>query len=76
VPDVVHLAPQVPCPTLFIRGDQEPREIYPAEDFQARCGGPCTVEIVPDCNHFYTGREEAVAAAVCGWLGRTLKLEG
>jgi len=71
-PDVLELAPQIRCPTLFVRGDREPREQYPAEEFAARSGGPCTIEIVPDCDHFYNGREEAVQALVRGWLARTL----
>lgn len=65
-------APRIACPTLFVRGDQEPPDLYPAEDFQARSGGPCTIEIVPDCNHFYVGREDALAASVSSWLVRTL----
>jgi pimeloyl-ACP methyl ester carboxylesterase len=71
-PDVLELAPQIRCPTLFIRGDKEPREQYPAEAFRDRAGGPCTVEIVPDCDHFYNGCEQAVQALVCGWLEKTL----
>lgn len=74
VPDILELAPRIACPTLFVRGDREPRELYPAEEFQARSGGPCTVEIVPDCDHFYVGREEVVSALVCAWLARTLAL--
>lgn len=73
VPDILELAPRIACPTLFIRGDQEPRDLYPAEEFQARAGGACTVEIVPDCDHFYVGREDAIAASVSSWLARTLK---
>lgn len=72
LPDVVALAPQVRCPTLYIRGDKEPAHMYPAEAFAARAGGPCEVEIVPDCDHFYTGREEAVAELIAGWLKRTV----
>jgi pimeloyl-ACP methyl ester carboxylesterase len=67
-PDVLELAPRVRCPVLYLRGDREPRELYPAEIFAARSGGPCSVEIVPDCDHFYAGREDAVSAVVCGWL--------
>src|SRR6267142_861806 len=63
-PDTLALAPGVKCPSLFVRGDKEPREQYPAEDFRARAGGPCTVEIVPDCDHFYNGREKAIQAIV------------
>jgi pimeloyl-ACP methyl ester carboxylesterase len=75
-PDTLELAPRVKCPSLFVRGDKEPREQYPAEEFRARSGGPCTVEIVPDCDHFYNGREEAVGTLVAAWLGWTLHLQG
>jgi pimeloyl-ACP methyl ester carboxylesterase len=73
-PDTLALAPKVKCPSLFVRGDQEPRDAYPAEEFRAHAGGRCTVEIVPDCGHFYNGREETVGALVASWLGRTLRL--
>ena len=74
VPDTLALAPRIKCPVLCIRGDKEDRDRYPAEEFQARAGGPCEVEIVPDCDHFYNGREPAVQTLVSGWLERTLKL--
>ena len=74
-PDTLELAPRVKCPTLYVRGDREPRANYPAEDFKARAGGACTVEIVPDCDHFYNGRETAVGEIVSSWLSRTLHLE-
>jgi pimeloyl-ACP methyl ester carboxylesterase len=74
-PDTLELAPKVKCPTLYIRGDREPRANYPAEDFKSRAGGPCTVEIVPDCDHFYNGREAAVGEIVSSWLARTLHLQ-
>jgi pimeloyl-ACP methyl ester carboxylesterase len=74
-PDGLALAPRVKCPALYLRGDQESRANYPAEDFKARAGGPCTVEIVPDCDHFYNGREAAVQELASSWLSRTLHLE-
>ncbi len=70
LPDILELAPRIACPTLFLRGDEEPAELYPAEEFQRRAAGPCTVEIVSQCNHFYVGREDAVAAIVSSWLAR------
>lgn len=70
MPDILELAPRITCPTLYIRGDEEPAELYPAEAFQRRAGGPCDVEVVPRCNHFYVGREDAVAEIVTAWLGR------
>ncbi len=72
-PDTLALAPKVKCPSLFVRGDKEPREQYPAEEFRARSGGPCTVEIVANCDHFYNGREDAVGALVASWLRGTLQ---
>ena len=61
LPDVLALAPRITCPVLYIRGDKEPAHIYPAEEFAARAGGRCDVRIVKDCDHFYGGREDAVA---------------
>ena len=74
MPAIVDLAPRITCPVLFIRGDQESPESYPAEKFQARAGGLCDVEIVPDCDHFYVGREQQVTEVVVGWLKRRLAL--
>jgi pimeloyl-ACP methyl ester carboxylesterase len=72
VPDTIALAPEIKCPVLAIRGDKEDRDRYPAEEFQAACGGPCEVNIVADCDHFYNGREEHVAGIVAGWLVKKL----
>jgi len=74
VPDTIALAPQIKCPVLAIRGDKEDRDRYPAEEFQAACGGPCEVNIVANCDHFYNGREEHVAETVSAWLKKTLAL--
>jgi len=74
VPDTIALAPQVKCPVLCIRGDKEPRDRYPAEEFQARAGGSCKVEIVPNCDHFYNGREDVVAKHVAAFLAQALEL--
>ncbi len=69
MPDILELAPQVRCPVLYLRGDRESADNYPAEAFQARAGGPCAVAIIPDCDHFYVGREAAVTERVTRWLG-------
>ena len=71
-PDVLELGPRVKCPSLFVRGDREPGDAYPAEEFRARAGGPCTVEIVSDCDHFYNGREAAVREIVSTWLEKAV----
>ena len=71
-PDLVENAKRITCPVLFIRGDQEPKENYPAERFKESCTGPCEIAIVPDCDHFYVGAEEGVSKIVTDWLERTL----
>lgn len=73
LPDVLALAPRIRCPVLYIRGDKEPAHIYPAEEFAKRAGGPCEVAIIPDCDHFYGGREDAVMRVVTDWLARVGK---
>jgi pimeloyl-ACP methyl ester carboxylesterase len=72
-PEVLELAPRISCPVLYVRGDREPRDLYPAEAFARLSGGPCSVQIVPDCDHFYAGREDAVSTIVCSWLANALK---
>src|SRR5262249_60976451 len=62
VPDTLALAPQVKCPVLTLRGDKEDGHRYPVAEFQKAAGGPCRAEIVPDCDHFYNGREDKVRA--------------
>ena len=73
-PDGLALAPKIKCPTLYVRGDKESRDNYPAEDFRTGASGPCDVEIVQDCDHFYSGREEAIQAIVSSWLAKALRL--
>jgi pimeloyl-ACP methyl ester carboxylesterase len=68
MPHTLDLAPRIKCPVLYVRGDQEAKEPYPAEDFAARAGGPCDVEIVPNCDHFYRGQEAAIQSIVTKWL--------
>ena len=71
-PSTLELAPRITCPVLYLRGDQEPAAMYPAEEFARRAGGPCDVRIVESCDHFYNGREDAVAALVADWLAARL----
>ncbi len=73
-PDGLELAPKIACPVLYLLGESEPREQYPAEEFQRRAGGPCTVQRITDCDHFYNGREEEIRERVSSWLAKTLSL--
>jgi pimeloyl-ACP methyl ester carboxylesterase len=72
MPDTLELAPSIACPVLYLRGDQENPETYPAEAFRDRAAGPCEVDIIPDCDHFYRGRQDAVIQRVTAWLRKTL----
>jgi pimeloyl-ACP methyl ester carboxylesterase len=74
VPNLVENAARIRCPVLFIRGDQEPVNNYPAERFKENCSGPCDIAIIPNCDHFYVGAEGQVAKTVTEWLSRTLTL--
>jgi len=74
VPDVLALAPEVKCPILFIRGDKENAERYPAEAFVRRATAPAVANVIADCDHFYNGRENEVIDAVTSWLAETLHL--
>jgi pimeloyl-ACP methyl ester carboxylesterase len=72
-PDILALAPHIACPVLYVRGDREPVDLYPAEEFARRACGPCTVGIVPQCEHFYAGREDTVSKIVCSWLANAIE---
>ena len=72
VPDIVALAPRISCPVLYLRGDFEPPDLYPGEAFGKACAGPCDLAMIEDCDHFYVGREDSVAARVASWLAKIL----
>jgi pimeloyl-ACP methyl ester carboxylesterase len=67
-PDLLEAAAGITCPVLFVVGDQEPPDIYPAREFAEVSPGPCEVAVVDDCDHFYVGRETTVARIVAEWL--------
>ena len=67
-PDVLELAPRIACPTLYLRGAEEPEDLYPAEAFAERAAGPVDVRVLADCDHFYTGAEARVGELVAKWL--------
>ena len=72
LPRLLDQAPAIGCPVLFLRGEQEDHDLYPAERFADKAGGPVDVRIVPGADHFYTGREDEAGEIVAGWLGRVL----
>jgi pimeloyl-ACP methyl ester carboxylesterase len=67
-PDILELAPGITCPTLSVRGDAEPPDLYPTEAFRERAAGPVDVRVLEHCDHFYNGAEAAVGELVATWL--------
>jgi len=72
MPAVLDLAPKIRTPTLYIRGDDENPDGYPAERFAELAGGPAEAQVLPNCDHFYNGCEDLVCDRVSTWLARTL----
>jgi pimeloyl-ACP methyl ester carboxylesterase len=71
MPDILDNAGRMRMPVLVMRGDQEPPDLYPAEEFTTRCASSrCDLHILADCDHFYTGHEKAVSMLVTEWLGQ------
>jgi pimeloyl-ACP methyl ester carboxylesterase len=73
VPDLLDVAPDVLSPTLFLRGDAEPADLYPAEEFARLASGSVDVEVVEQCDHYYVGSELATAELIGRWLVETLE---
>jgi pimeloyl-ACP methyl ester carboxylesterase len=72
LPVLLDNAPRIRCPVLYVRGDREDREMYPAERYAEVAGGPVDVRILEDCDHFYTAHEDAVGRLVASWLDEVL----
>jgi pimeloyl-ACP methyl ester carboxylesterase len=71
-PSLLDAAPRITAPCLVLKGEDEDERIYPVEEFAERCGGACEVVRLPDCDHFYRGRERRVADIVADWLAATV----
>ena len=66
-PDILELSPKIACPTLYVRGANEPPDLYPAEQFRERAGARVDVRIL-DTDHFYNGAETTVGELVGDWI--------
>ncbi len=67
-PDIVELAADLPCETLFVRSREEPADLYPAEELAVRSPFPVSIEILDVGGHYYVGHEREVAETVADWL--------
>lgn len=67
-PDLLADATRIRCPSLYVVGDQEPAETYPAAEFARRTPGPSRAHVLADCDHWYTGHRDEVADLVAEWL--------
>lgn len=72
VPVLLDAARRIDCPTLFLRGELEDEELYPAEAFAAAASAPVDVRIIGGADHFYTGHEAEVGELVGDWLDGVL----
>ena len=73
MPDTLKQAHKIACPVLYLRGDREDAEAYPAEAFTALCRGKAEVQIISECDHFYKNREDAVAGIVTSWIEERIR---
>ncbi|HEY0249226.1 MAG TPA: alpha/beta hydrolase [Gryllotalpicola sp.] len=71
-PVLLEAAPKISCPVLYLRGDQENPEQYPTDAFAAAATTEVETVVVPDCDHYYVGREAEVTRLVIGWLADVL----
>jgi pimeloyl-ACP methyl ester carboxylesterase len=76
VPDILELASAITCPVLYLRGDQEPADLYPFEEFAERCTGPVEGAVLSGCDHFYNGVEPKVTTMVSEWLDSVISACG
>ncbi|MPZ86871.1 MAG: alpha/beta fold hydrolase [Nitriliruptorales bacterium] len=67
-PSLLRSAETIGCPVLFVVGAGEDPAVYPAHTFAERTSGRSDVVVVPECDHFYRGREDQVATIVADWL--------
>ncbi|MDA8284971.1 MAG: alpha/beta fold hydrolase [Actinomycetota bacterium] len=72
IPRIVEAAPRIECPVLYLRGELEDPEMYPAENFAAAGHAPVDVRIVSGADHFYSGCEDEVGRMVGDWLDTIL----
>ena len=72
-PRLLDAAPAIECPVLFLRGELEDPDLYPAEQYARAAGGPVEVRIIKGSDHFYTGLQPQVGALVAEWLDATLR---
>jgi pimeloyl-ACP methyl ester carboxylesterase len=76
VPRLLEAAAGISCPVLYLRGELEDRDLYPAEDFAAHAAGPVDVRVIGGSDHFYTGLEDQVGRMVADWLDSVMENKG
>jgi alpha/beta superfamily hydrolase len=57
-------------PRLFVQGERD--EFGPGAELRAALGelpSPSRVVVIPEADHYFTGRLDALQAAVAGWVG-------
>jgi pimeloyl-ACP methyl ester carboxylesterase len=68
LPRLLDLAPGIQCPVLFLVGEEEDRDLYPARQFAGEVTGAAEVAVIPGADHFYAGHEDEVDRIVACWM--------
>ena len=68
LPSLIEEASKINCPVLFIRGEEEPEDLYPAELFKEKCKAPVEIVIIKKSGHFYVGHEDIIKGVICDWI--------
>ena len=68
LPHLIEEASRIKCPVLFIRRDQEPEDLHPAEAFKKAYKSTVDVVIIKNSNHFYVSTETTMKKVICNWL--------
>lgn len=71
-PDLLKNAQSVTCPSLFLVGDLEDPDTYPAREFARLAAGPSEARVLENCDHWYRSLTDFVAESVADWLDGVL----
>ena len=68
LPRLLYEAARIKCPVLFIKGEHEPEDLYPAKKFKSESSSTVDIVTLKNTDHFYTGSEKLLIDIVCEWL--------
>jgi len=75
-PDIIEWSSSIPCRTLFVRGGDEPADLYPAEEIATASNHPVDIAVLDGCGHYYTDCGTETISLVGSWLDEHALGEG